>query len=267
MIEFLRSTCYYRSTSQVPGPTDEHLVELINGIQDEPPGYGNRRVSHELRRRNHAVDHKRVARVMAEHGLGIKRRRRFVRTTDSDHDGPIFPNLYRNVIPAKPDLVWVADITHLRIAMGFCYLAAIGDACSRKIVGYAISMGIDTPLALAGLQAAIHSRRPARGCIHQTDRGTQYATNKCRKPFKEAGFQGLIISAGNSDHSAQAASFMKTIKVEQVYSAGSETFADVAALSPRFIDRVYNAAPQQATMPARAKVHALPAADSDAAKT
>lgn len=111
MIAFPRSTYYYRSTSQALGLTDEDLVELISGIQDELPSYGYRRVTHELRRRDHAVNHKRVARVMAEHGLGIKRRRRFVRTTDSDHDGPIFPNLYRNVIPAKLDLVWVADIT------------------------------------------------------------------------------------------------------------------------------------------------------------
>jgi putative transposase len=114
VIEFPRSTYYYRSMSQALGLTDEHLVELISGIQDELPGYGYRRVTHELRRRNHAVKHKRVARVMAEHGLGINRRRRFVRTTDSNHDGPIFPNLYRNVIPARPDLVWVADNAPLR---------------------------------------------------------------------------------------------------------------------------------------------------------
>jgi len=114
---------------------DGRLIELIESIQDELPGYGYRRVTHELRRRGHVVDHKRVARVMRAQGLGIKPRRRFVRTTDSKHDLPIFPNLYRNVIPTQPNVVWVADFTYIRIATGFCYLAAILDACSRKVVG------------------------------------------------------------------------------------------------------------------------------------
>lgn len=241
MIEFPRSTYYYRSTSQALGLTDERLVELIGGIQDELPGYGYRRVTHELRRRGHAVNHKRVARVMGENSLGIKRRRRFVRTTDSNHNGPIFPNLYRNVIPSKPNLVWVADITYIRIASGFCYLAVILDACSRKVVGYAISLRIDTPLALAALQAAIRSRQPPAGCIQHTDRGSQYASDDYRKVLKEAGLQGSMSSAGNPYHNAQAESFMKTIKVEQVYLAGYETFADVAAQLPSFIDHVYNA--------------------------
>ncbi len=176
MIELPRSTYYYRSTAEALALTDERIVELITVIQDELAGYGYRRVTHELRRRGQAVNHKRVARVMKAHGLGIKQRRRFVATTDSDHDLPIFPNLYRNVIPAQLDLVWVADITYIRITGGFCYLAAILDACSRKVVGYAISKNINTQLTLAALKAAIHARKPARGCIHHSDRGSQYAS-------------------------------------------------------------------------------------------
>ena len=167
MINLPRSSFYYRPAVEREDLPDERLAEMIGDIQDEFPGYGYRRVTLELRRRGHSVNHKRVARVMKAEGLGIKPRRRFVRTTDSRHDLPVFPNLYRNVIPARPDRVWVADITYIRIAHGFCYLAAILDACSRKVVGYAISRQIDTQLTLAALKAAVGWRKPVPyTCIH-----------------------------------------------------------------------------------------------------
>ena len=106
-----RSTFYYQSVSTVEGLGDERLAEMIRDIQDELPGYGYRRVTEELYRRGHLVNHKRVARVMKDNGLGITPRRRFVRTTDSNHGQPIFPNLYRNIIPTVPNRVWVADIS------------------------------------------------------------------------------------------------------------------------------------------------------------
>lgn len=241
MIELPRSTFYYRSTSTSECLNDGRLIELIENIQDELPGYGYRRVTHELRRRGHVVNHKRVARVMRARGLGIKPRRRFVRTTDSRHDSPIFPNLYRNVILSQPNVVWVADFTYIRIATGFCYLAAMLDACSRKVVGYAISRNIDTTLALAALRSAVQSRRPAPGCIFHTDRGAQYASEAYRRALQEAGLRGSMSSPGNPYHNAQAESFVKTLKVEDIYIGGYKTFADVAVGLPKFIEEVYNA--------------------------
>ena len=240
MIDLPRSTYYYRSTAKALNLGDSELVAIIEGIQDELPCYGYRRVMHELQRRGHLVNHKRITRVMRVHGLGIKPRKRYVRTTDSNHDSPIYPNLYRNVIPARPDMVWVADFTYIRINVGFCYLAVILDACSRKVVGYGLSKRLDTPLALAALRSALDNRKPPPGCIHHTDRGCQYASETYRRALDAAGLQGSMSAVGNPYHNAQAESFMKTLKVEEIYPAGYETFADVAEHLPRFIEQIYN---------------------------
>jgi transposase InsO family protein len=98
----------------------------------------------------HIVNHKKVMRLMKENGLSARPRRRFIATTDSDHDGPVFPNLAKNIVPTNLNQLWVADITYIAIASGFVYLAAILDAWSRRVVGYAIGKRIDARPALAG---------------------------------------------------------------------------------------------------------------------
>ena len=117
---------------------------------------------------------------MREHDLQPKRCRRFVATTDSGHKGPIFPDLARDRIVDGPNQLWVADITYIAIATGFVYLAAILDAWWRRVV--AISRSIDARVAVAALKAAIRIRRPPKGCIHHSDRGSQYASEPYRSP-------------------------------------------------------------------------------------
>jgi len=210
-------------------PTDDTaIVEAIAAICDEFECYGWRRVRAALRQQGLIVNHKKVKRLMREHGLQPKVRRRYVATTDSDHGQPIFPNLAKDTVVDGPDQLWVADITYVAIAVGFVYVAVILDAWSRRVIGYAISRSIDTRLTIAALNAAIERRKPSQGCIHHSDRGSQYAAERYREALATHGLVGSMGRRGNPYDNAKAESFMKTMKVEAVYPMAYETFEDAA---------------------------------------
>jgi len=231
-----RSSFY---TDPIGRPADAVILAEIRAITDEFEGYGYRRVGAELRHRGVIVNAKKVRRLMKENDLNPRRRRRFVRTTDSDHDGPIFPFVAREFEVHGPDQLWVADLTYITITGGFAYAALILDAWSRRVVGLAIGRSIDARLAAKALRNAIASRSPLPGCVFHTDRGSQYASELHRGLLAAHGFFGSMSRRGNPYDNAQAESFMKTLKVEDAYLMEYEAFEDVAIGVPRFIE-TYN---------------------------
>jgi len=237
-MKLARSTYYYRARRAAAREKD--LRERIIAVCEEFPRYGYRRVTHQLHAEGMSINHKAVARIMRENDLQVRPLRRFVRTTNSDHESPIFPNLAANLVPDGPNQLWVANLSYVAIAVGFVYVAVILDAWSRRVVGYAISRRIDTRLTLAALRAAVETRRPPPGCIHHSDRGSQYAADQYRQALDEFGLRGSMGRRGNPYDNAKAESFMKTLKCEHVCLNEYRNFAEVVERVPAFIDQVYN---------------------------
>jgi len=237
-----RSSFYYKAKVQDVGrkETEANLRDRIEAICLEFPGYGYRRVSCQLKRERWDVNHKKVLRIMRESDLLCRAKRKRVKTTDSRHHFPRYPNLIKGMIINRLNQVWLADITYIRIRTGFVYLAAVLDACSRRVIGYAISTRLDTALTLQALRMAIAERQPVAGIIHHSDQGVQYASTEYVAELRSYGFDISMARTGNPYENAVMESFFKTLKQEEVYLYEFETIEDVIARLPYFIDEVYN---------------------------
>ena len=211
-----RTRWYTRSSADEVAARDTALRDAIERIVLEFPGYGYRPVTKALQRDGWEINHKRVLRVMREESLLCQLERRFVRTTDSAHALRSYPNLLRNLMPARPDQAWVADITYIRLPTTFAYLACVLDAWSRRCVGWELSRTIDTTLTLAALDQALTNRQPAPGFIHHSDRGVQYASAAYIARLQEAGAQVSMSAVGNPYDNGKAKRFFKTLKREAV---------------------------------------------------
>ena len=234
-----RSTFYYRRKT-ASSEKDAGIIDRIEAICLEFPGYGYRRVTKQLQYEELTINHKKVLRLMRESDLLCRARRKKVKTTNSKHPFPRYPNLLKDIVVSGINQVWLADITYIRIRNGFVYLSAILDAYSRRVIGYAISTRLETSLTLKALRKAISARHPAPGITHHSDQGVQYASAQYVEELHKHGFRISMARSGNPYDNATMESFFKTLKYEEVHLFDYETLADVLARIPYFIEEVYN---------------------------
>ena len=231
---------YYRVVGDPEIDGDIEMRDLIQKIAVSMPAYGYRRVCAELRRREEIVNDKRVRRIMREDNLLCLRHSSYVHTTDSNHRFTIYPNLARDMTPTGLNQLWVADITYIRLLCEFVYLAVILDAFSRRVIGWELGRTLEAELAVTALEKALTTRQIQAGLVHHSDRGVQYASIEYTNLLKERGIQISMSRRGNPYDNAQAESFMKTLKYEEVYRSEYRDLQEARKEIKRFLEKVYN---------------------------
>jgi putative transposase len=219
-----------------PGPracADAQLTRQITTAFARSHGtYGAPRIQAELRKPDTpAPSRKRIARLMRQARLSGRVRRRFrVKTTDSNHPGPIAPNHLKNApVPTGPNQIWRTDITYIQTGEGWLYLCSIQDQYSRKQVGWAMSETIDTKLVLEALDMALTQRKPLPGLIIHSDRGVQYSSEAYRRQLAEMKAIPSMSRKANCYDNAAMESFWSTLKLERVYRETYATHAQARA--------------------------------------
>jgi transposase InsO family protein len=238
---------YYRWRQQRPSVRQVQDVALAAQIAQahraSRGNYGAPRIVEELRTQGRRTSRRRCARLRRAQGLqGRKNHRRHPRTTDSRHHRPVADNrLASRPAPTGPNQVWVADITYLRTAEGWLFLAAVLDAWSRRVVGWACAPTLHTGRPLAALREALQRRRPPRGTLHHSDRGCQYADADYLKLLEHAGLDRSMSRAGNCYDNAAMESFWSTLKTETDWDRAMPTTRRAAELALfDYIETFYN---------------------------
>ena len=228
-----RGSFYRRSQAAEDGPLRQAMLRLAG----EWPTYGYRRLAAMLKREGFEVNGERVRRLMHEAGIIGRPPARKPRTTDSAHGFPRYPNLVDGLDVARPDQVWVADITYVRLRSEFVYLAVVMDVFTRSIRGWHLGRSLEGTLTLTALRRAL-----GRGCpeVHHSDQGVQYAATAYTELLAEEGVAISMAAAGKPEENGYAERLMRTIKEEEVDLSEYEDFADARRNLGRFLDDVYN---------------------------
>lgn len=211
--------------------------------------YGRPRMTEELKEVGLNVGHRRVGRLMHQNGFKVVRTRKYKATTDSNHRFNIAPNLLdRNFMADAPNRKWAGDISYIWTREGWLYLAVMIDLHSRRVIGWAVSNRLKRDLAIRALDMAIALRRPPPGCIHHTDRGSQYCSHDYQKQLCKHGFEVSMSGKGNCYDNAAVETFFKTIKAELIWRRTWHTRRQAEIAIFEYINGFYNPRRRHSTL-------------------
>jgi putative transposase len=236
---------YYAWRSRSAGKrerSDEELVGQITEIQERAHyRYGSPRVREQLKRRGITAGHNRVARLMREHGLGRRAKKRFRSTTDSNHRLPVAENLLKRQFQVcEPNRVWASDLSYIPTAEGWLYLCVILDLFSRKVVGWAMGARMDASLMIHSLAMAYRRRKPLAGVIFHSDRGSQYCASDFRDLVADLGMRQSMSRRGDPWDNAPVESFFKTLKIELCGDRAFSTRSEARSAIFEYLEAFYN---------------------------
>ncbi len=211
--------------------------------------YGRPRMTEELKELGLNVGHRRVGRLMSQNGLKVVRTRKYRATTDSNHRFNIAPNrLNQNFIAERPNQKWAGDISYIWTREGWSYLSVVLDLHSRRVIGWATSNRLKLDLAMRALDNAIALRAPPAGCIHHSDRGSQYCSHDYQKRLRQYDIKPSMSGKGNCYDNAAVETFFKTIKAELIWRQKWQTRQQLEVALTQYIDGFYNPRRRHSTL-------------------
>jgi transposase InsO family protein len=233
---------YYRNLEALAPGEEEMAMRAV--IQEAAlkhrRRYGYRRIAADLRRRGLLINHKRVLRIMREDNLLAIRYRKYILTTNSQHDCPVYLNLAARMSVTGVNQLWLADITYIRLRTEFVFLAVVIDRFSRKVIGWALDRTLAARVAVAALQQAIDRRQPPPGVVHHSDQGIQYASADYVRVLGANHMLPSMSRPANPYDNAACESFLKTLKQEEIYCNQYRDFEELAAHLEEFLENYYN---------------------------
>jgi transposase InsO family protein len=235
-----RASLYRHWEAEAVETLEPELRAMIQRVALENRFYGYRRITQEIRRQGWPVNAKKVRRMMHEDNLLANRQRRFVPTSDSEHDFLVYPNLAKTLTLTAINQLWVADLTYVRLGTEFVYVAVVLDGYSRRVVGWALGRSLHSSLALLALERAIRSRNPHAGLVHHSDRGSQYASNEYVKRLESIAAVISMSQPGRPWENGKCESFMRTLKREEIDARPYRNLEELEQNLEEFIETIYN---------------------------